>query len=46
MKLTRLLTARIRIIVWKEISDTVYVIMYDQHSNAPVHSGKKSFLNA
>ena len=31
MKLTRLFTARMRI-VWKEIIDTVYVIMYDQHS--------------
>ena len=36
MKLTRLFTAHIRI-VWKEIIDTVYVIMYDQNSNAPAH---------
>ena len=39
MKLTRLFTARKRI-VWKEIIDTVYVIMYDQHSNAPAHLEK------
>ena len=39
MKLTRLFTARIRI-VWKEIIDTGYVIMYDQHSNAPAHLDK------
>ena len=32
-------TARKRI-VWKEIIDTVYVIMYDQHSNAPAHLEK------
>ena len=37
MELTRLLTARILIIVWKEIIDTVYVIMYDQNSNALAH---------
>ena len=44
MKLTRLFTARIRIIVWKEIIDTVYVIMYDQLSNASAHSWKKISL--
>ena len=44
MKLTRLFTARIRI-VWKEIIDTVYVIMYDQHSNAPAHLEKKAVVD-
>ena len=39
MKLTRLYTARIRI-VRKEIISTVYVILYDQHSNAPAHLEK------
>ena len=43
MKLTRLLTARIRI-VWKEIIDTVYVIMYD-HSNAPAHLEKNGVVD-
>ena len=44
-KLTRLFTARIHI-VWKEVIDTVYVRMYNQHSNVPAHSEKKSFLDA
>ena len=39
IKHTSLFTARIRI-VWKEIIDTVYDIMYDQHSNAPAHLEK------
>ena len=39
MKLTRLFTAR-KGIVWKEIIDTVYVLMYDQHSNASAHLEK------
>ena len=44
MKLTRLFTARKRI-VWKEIIDTVYVIMYDQHSNAPAHLEKNAVVD-
>ena len=40
MKLTRLFTARIRI-VWKETIDAVYVIMYDQHGDAPAHLEKR-----
>ena len=39
MRLTRLFIVRIRI-VWKEIIDTVYVIMYDKHSYAPAHLEK------
>ena len=45
MRLTRLFTVRIRI-VRKEIIDTVYVIMYDQHSNAPAHLEKKCSLGS
>ena len=45
MRLTRLFTVPIRI-VWKEIIDTVYVIMYDQHSNAPAHLEKNAVLDA
>ena len=44
MKLTRLFTAHIRI-VWKEIIDTVYVIMYDQNSNAPAHLEKNAVVD-
>ena len=41
MRLTRLFTARIRI-VWKEIINTGYAIMYDQHSNALDHFEKNA----
>ena len=44
MKLTGLFTARIRI-VWKEMIDIVYVIMFDQHSNAPVHLEKNAAVD-
>ena len=44
MKLTRLFTAR-KGIVWKEIIDTVYVIMYDQHSNASAHLEKNAVMD-